>query len=105
MAELRVTERVCAHVQPRRESVYPPPSPVSTLYLKLGGVILTVFYLSTLLVHILMLNALIAIMGNTYNRVSEAKQQRGLLNRAQYILERERLMSKRMMRDRQLFPK
>ena len=51
-----------------------------------------------------MLNALIAIMGDTYGRVSETKQSRGLYNKAMYILERQRLMSPKELANKAYFP-
>ena len=60
-------------------------------------------------VNLVLLNALIAIMGDTYDRVSETKLQRALLGRAQYILEVENRLSgslnHRALRSKRLFPK
>ena len=51
-----------------------------------------------------MLNALIAIMGDTYDRVSETKRERGLLNQADFLLEKQKLMSTRDLANPALFP-
>ena len=48
----------------------------------------------TLLLNIVMLNALIAIMGDTYDRVSETRAERGLLQRATLLVELEASMDK-----------
>ena len=62
------------------------------------------FMASEFFINIVMLNALIAIMGDTYGRVSATKQSRGLKNRAMYILERQRLMSNRNLANKRFFP-
>jgi len=62
------------------------------------------FMASEFFINIVMLNALVAIMGNTYDRVSQTKQSRGLCNRAAYILERQRLMSEREQKNKLYFP-
>ena len=62
------------------------------------------FMASEFFVNVVMLNALIAIMGNTYARVSEQAQARGLYNKAMYILERQSLMPSSRQRDPRLFP-
>ena len=56
-------------------------------------------------VNLVLLNALIAIMGDTYDRVSETKVQRGLLKRAEYIIECENRLSSRQQRSEHLFPR
>ena len=48
------------------------------------------YYASTILVPVVMLNALIAIMGDTFDRVSEMRLERGLLQRAELLVEMER---------------
>ena len=50
------------------------------------------YYLSTLFVPVVMLNALIAIMGDTYDRVSETRIERGLQQRATMLVEMENMM-------------
>lgn len=52
------------------------------------------FVIFTLLLNIVMLNALIAIMGDTYDRVSESRIEQGLLQRAQLLVELEAQMDK-----------
>eukprot|EP00964_Phaeocystis_antarctica_P042506 scaffold24368_cov63-Phaeocystis_antarctica.AAC.2 len=47
-----------------------------------------------LLVAIIMLNALIAIMGDTYDRVSETRLERGLQGRALLLIEIEAAITK-----------
>ena len=53
----------------------------------------------------MLLNALIAIMGDTYDRVCESQRERGLLNRAQYLVEQTRLMTKKQLDDVRYFPR
>ena len=59
-----------------------------------GYVIQSVLVATTFVVSILMLNALIAIMGDTYDRVSETRIERGLLQRAVLLVELEASMNK-----------
>ena len=47
---------------------------------------------TTISVQIVMLNALIAIMGDTYERVSETRIERGLQQRAELLIEYESMM-------------
>jgi hypothetical protein len=56
-------------------------------------------------VNLVLLNALIAIMGDTYDRVSETAMHQRLLNRANFILECEDRLPTRMLRSKRLFPK
>ena len=66
--------------------------------------------ITMLLVAIIMLNALIAIMGDTYDRVSETRLERGLQGRALLLIEIEEAMIKDDQKamaedDRHLFPR
>jgi len=61
--------------------------------------------LMTLLVDIVMLNALIAIMGDTYDRVSETRSEMGLLGQAQLLVEIEKSMSTTDRRNACFFPR
>ena len=71
--------------------------------------------ITMLLVAIIMLNALIAIMGDTYDRVSETRLERGLQGRALLLIEIEEAMTIMMcrpsfhagvsIRDQALFPR
>ena len=54
--------------------------------------------ITMLLVAIIMLNALIAIMGDTYDRVSETRLERGLQGRALLLIEIEEAMTIMMCR-------
>ena len=54
----------------------------------------TIFLYHTVMLNIVMLNALIAIMGDTYDRVSETRTERGLLQRAALLAELEASMDK-----------
>ena len=54
----------------------------------------SIFAFYTLMLNIVMLNALIAIMGDTYDRVSETRVERGLLQRAMLLVELEESMDK-----------
>ena len=58
-----------------------------------------------LLVAIIMLNALIAIMGDTYDRVSETRLERGLQGRALLLIEIEEAMTKDDHKNQALFPR
>ncbi|KAL1507729.1 hypothetical protein AB1Y20_007342 [Prymnesium parvum] len=59
----------------------------------------------TLLVDIVMLNALIAIMSDTYDRVSEARVEMGLLGQAQLLVDIEKVMNDEDRRSKDYFPK
>ena len=61
--------------------------------------------ITMLLVAIIMLNALIAIMGDTYDRVSETRLERGLQGRALLLIEIEEAMTKDDQKDPDLFPR
>ena len=62
--------------------------------------------ITMLLVAIIMLNALIAIMGDTYDRVSETRLERGLQGRALLLIElEEAMMSKDDRKNAALFPR
>jgi hypothetical protein len=56
------------------------------------GIALMLFVAFTLAVMIIMLNALIAIMGDTYDKVKEQEKEWGLLERAKFVDEMEMLM-------------
>ena len=60
---------------------------------------------TTISVQIVMLNALIAIMGDTYSRVSETRVAQGLQQRAELLVELAATMSKRQRADGALFPR
>ena len=55
--------------------------------------------------HVVMLNALIAIMGDSFDRVCETQRERGLLNRANLLLEQTRLMNEKQFSDTRYFPR
>jgi len=59
----------------------------------------------TLLVPVVMLNALIAIMGDTFDRVSETRKQRGLQLRAQLLLELDDTRDDQKQKDPKLYPR
>ena len=61
--------------------------------------------ITMLLVAIIMLNALIAIMGDTYDRVSETRLERGLQGRALLLIEIEEAMTKDDQKNPALFPR
>ena len=61
--------------------------------------------ITMLLVAIIMLNALIAIMGDTYDRVSETRLERGLQGRALLLIEIEEAMTKDDQKNQSLFPR
>ena len=61
--------------------------------------------ITMLLVAIIMLNALIAIMGDTYDRVSETRLERGLQGRALLLIEIEVAMTKDDPNNQALFPR
>ena len=61
--------------------------------------------ITMLLVAIIMLNALIAIMGDTYDRVSETRLERGLQGRALLLIEIEYAMTKDDHKNQALFPR
>ena len=61
--------------------------------------------ITMLLVAIIMLNALIAIMGDTYDRVSETRLERGLQGRALLLIEIEEAMTKDDPNNQALFPR
>ena len=58
----------------------------------------------SLLLVVIVLNALIAIMGDTYDKVMEHQRPRALLERAQLLLEIERGMSAAQRRNKAFFP-
>ena len=62
------------------------------VYFRTSTVFLLLSSVSTLLVNVVMLNALIAIMGDTYERVSETRIERGLQQRAELLVEYESMM-------------
>ena len=61
--------------------------------------------ITMLLVAIIMLNALIAIMGDTYDRVSETRLERGLQGRALLLIEIEEAMTQDDHKNQALFPR
>ena len=61
--------------------------------------------ITMLLVAIIMLNALIAIMGDTYDRVSETRLERGLQGRALLLIEIEEAMAKDDQKNRAFNPR
>ena len=61
--------------------------------------------ITMLLVAIIMLNALIAIMGDTYDRVSETRLERGLQGRALLLIDIEEAMTKDDHENQALFPR
>lgn len=62
------------------------------LYFRTSTIFLLLSSLFTLLVNVVMLNALIAIMSDTYERVSEQRIERGLQQRAELLVEYEKMM-------------
>jgi hypothetical protein len=69
-----------------------------------GYVIQSVLVATTFVVSILMLNALIAIMGDTYDRVSADRLERGLEGRAILLAEIEGAMTEAELENASLFP-
>ena len=70
-----------------------------------GYVIQSVLVATTFVVSILMLNALIAIMGDTYDRVSADRLERGLEGRAILLAEIEGAMTEAELKNASLFPR
>ena len=70
-----------------------------------GYVIQSVLVATTFVVSILMLNALIAIMGDTYDRVSADRLERGLEGRAVLLDEIEGAMTEAELENASLFPR
>ena len=70
-----------------------------------GYVIQSVLVATTFVVSILMLNALIAIMGDTYDRVSADRLERGLEGRAILLAEIEGAMTEAELENASLFPR
>lgn len=70
-----------------------------------GYVIQSVLVATTFVVSILMLNALIAIMGDTYDRVSADRLERGLQGRAILLAEIEGAMTEAELKNASLFPR
>ena len=70
-----------------------------------GYVIQSVLVATTFVVSILMLNALIAIMGDTYDRVSADRLERGLQGRAILLAEIEGAMTEAELQNASLFPR
>ena len=62
------------------------------------------FHYFTLFVNIVLLNVLIAIISDTYTRVTEKTASRSLLQRAQLLLELEETMPQSELDDKRLFP-
>eukprot|EP01046_Picozoa_sp_COSAG06_P014978 COSAG06_NODE_946_length_11363_cov_6.766602_4_plen_312_part_00 len=63
-----------------------------------------VFFQYTVLVTIVMLNLLIALMGGSYERVAETAELETLKQRAELILQFERMMTKAEQKDQRLHP-
>merc|ERR1719272_1592252 len=72
---------------------------------QVGYVLPYLLMITMLLVAIIMLNALIAIMGDTYDRVSETRLERGLQGRALLLIEIEEAMTKDDHENQALFPR
>merc|ERR1719272_38755 len=72
---------------------------------QVGYVLPYLLMTSILLVAIIMLNALIAIMGDTYDRVSERRLERGLEGRALLLIEIEEAMTKDAPRNQAFHPR
>jgi len=64
-----------------------------------------VFHYFTIFVNIVLLNVLIAIISDTYERVEEKGKARGLLMRARLLLEMQDSMPAELLEDTDLFPK
>ena len=64
-----------------------------------------VFVVSILFLNIIMLNLLIAIMGDSYDRVSESRRLEQLQQKARVLLEVEMTLSAKQRRDPNLFPR
>jgi len=62
------------------------------------------FHYFTVIVNIVLLNVLIAIISDTYERVEEKGKARGLLQRARILLEMQDSMSDEQLADETLFP-
>ena len=62
------------------------------------------FFYTTFVTNIVLLNALIAIMSDTYDRVTETLRERGLIQRAKLLLEQQSLMSAETLRNTVYFP-
>jgi len=79
---------------------------VGELDLYMDSMITTALLFSmTLLVDIVMMNALIAIMSDTYDRVSESRLEMGLLGQAQLLVDIEKAMNDEDRRNKDFFPK
>merc|ERR1740133_76114 len=72
---------------------------------QVGYVLPYLLMITMLLVAIIMLNALIAIMGDTYDRVSETRLERGLQGRALLLIEIEEAMTQDDHKNQALFPR
>ena len=75
------------------------------LYFDAHPALRCLYLATTISVQIVMLNALIAIMGDTYSRVSETRVAQGLQQRAELLVELAATMSKRQRADGALFPR
>ncbi|KAL1495122.1 hypothetical protein AB1Y20_016989 [Prymnesium parvum] len=79
---------------------------VGELDLYMDSMITTALLFSmTLLVDIVMMNALIAIMSDTYDRVSESRLEMGLLGQAQLLVDIEKAMNDEDRHNKDFFPK
>lgn len=63
------------------------------------------YHYYTVFVNIVLLNVLIAIISDTYERVEEKSKARGLLMRARILLEMQDSMTDEMLADEVMFPK
>jgi len=75
------------------------------LYFDAHPALRCLYLATTISVQIVMLNALIAIMGDTYSRVSETRVAQGLQQRAELLVELAATMSARQRADGALFPR
>jgi hypothetical protein len=71
-----------------------------------SALLATVFLYATFIVNIVFLNALIAIMGDTYDNVQETRLERSRLQRGKLLIEIQSLMmEKELDNSKELFPK
>jgi hypothetical protein len=70
-----------------------------------SALLATVFLYATFIVNIVFLNALIAIMGDTYDNVQETRLERSLLRRGKLLIEIQSLMMEKELDNPELFPK
>ena len=70
-----------------------------------SALLATVFLYATFIVNIVFLNALIAIMGDTYDKVQETRLERSRLQRGKLLIEIQSLMTEADLDNTELFPK